>query len=404
MVGENSNRLIGTIIPIEEISKGGAAEKNKKNNRINNLHRWWASRPTTVSRITAYAALVDPPIEEHEEMIRDMCDYDNTTKPDRILVREAARKRIKQMYKKPPKVLDPFGGTGALPFGAAWLGCESHSMDYNPVAVILQKCALEYPPKYGQKLKEDVKKYAEKVGELLKERTAQFHPSSNHYGYIWCRTIQCKCGYTIPLMHSYGLSTRRGIHFRPVAQKGKIKFTVHDKGKVPPPQVGGGRAICVKCGRPYKRDEIQNMIWDGGSEMMCIAASMPKRGDKYYKPVNKKDHTLYESCTKQLEEHRTQFRKKYDIDPIPDLAIPIADNREYRRGGTYHDPTIVVTYGYTRWSQLFNNRQLLCMVILLEILREIEQDVTTQHGRERGIAIMTYLGLIMDRSYSESWG
>ncbi|MYB26425.1 MAG: DUF1156 domain-containing protein [Candidatus Dadabacteria bacterium] len=392
------NRLIGTIIPINEISKGGAAEKNKKNNRINNLHRWWASRPTTVSRITAYAALVDPPIEDHKKMILDMCDYDNTTKPERIAVRDAARKRIKEKWENPPKVLDPFGGTGALPFSAAWLGCESHSMDYNPVAVLIQKCALEYPPKYGPSLKDDVAQYAKKVGDILKERTAQYHPSSDHYGYIWCRTIQCNCGYTIPLMHNYILSKRRGIYFRPAAQKGKIKFTIDDKGDVPPPQVGGNRAICVKCGRPYTNLEIRDMTWDHGSEMMCVAVSIPKRGaSRQYRPVNKKDHTLYDSCTAQLEEHRARFREKYDIDPIPDLAMPTPDGQEFRPDRPSWHVLRIVTFGYTRWSQLFNDRQLLCIVILLEILREIEQDVVAQHGRERGTAIMTYLGLIMDK-------
>ncbi len=394
-----TNRLIGTIIPINEISKGGAAEKKKGNNRINNLHRWWASRPTTVSRITAYAALVDPPIEEHEKMILDMCDYDNTTKPDRIAVRDAARKRIKEKWENPPKVLDPFGGTGALPFSAAWLGCESYSMDYNPVAVIMQKCVLEYPPKYGQRLKEDVAKYAKKVGDMLRERTARYHPDNNHFGYIWCRTIQCNCGYTIPLMHNYILSTRRSIHFRPVPRDGKIEFTIHNEGDVPPPQVGGKRAICAKCGRPYTNLEIRDMTWDHGSEMMCIAVSVPKRGgDRQYRPVNKKDHTLYDSCAAQLEEHRVRFREKYGIDPIPDLAIPMSDGRGHRQGGPYWDVLRIVTFGYTRWSQLFNNRQLLCMAILLEILRETEQDVVAQHGRERGTAIMTYLGLIMDKT------
>ncbi|MXX20697.1 MAG: DUF1156 domain-containing protein [Cenarchaeum sp. SB0661_bin_35] len=399
MVGETKNRLIGTIIPIEEISKGGAAEKNKKNNRINNLHRWWASRPTTVSRITAYAALVDPPIEEHKEMILNMCDYYNTTKPDRTTVRESARKRIKEKWKNPPKVLDPFGGTGALPFSAAWLGCESHSMDYNPVAVLIQKCALEYPPKYGQKLKEDVKKYAEKVGELLKERTAQFHPSSDHYGYIWCRTVQCKCGYIIPLVHDYTLSKRRGIHFRPAPRDGKIEFTMHNEGEVPPPQVGGKRAICVKCGRPYTNLEIRDMIWDHGSEMMCVAVSIPKQGaSRQYRSVTEKDHTLYELCTIQLEEYRARFREKYGVDPIPDMPMPTPDDLEFKPGGPSWHVLLTVTYGYTRWSHLFNNRQLLCMVILLEILRGIERDVVAQYGRDHGTAIMTYLGLVVDKT------
>ena len=396
--GTTKNRLIGTIIPINEISKGGATEKSKKHNRINNLHRWWASRPTTVSRITAYAALVDPPIQEHESIILKMCDYDGTTRPDHIAVRDAARKRIKQLYKEPPKVLDPFGGMGALPFSAAWLGCESYSIDYNPVAVTIQKCALEYPPKYGQSLKEDVAQYAKRVGEMLKYRTAQYYPNNNHYGYIWCRTMRCTCGYTIPLVPNYALSKKRGIYFRPAAQKSKIKFTIHNEGEIPPGQVGGNRAICVKCGHPYTNLEIRDMIWDHGSEMICASIYTPKHEKgKQYRPVGKKDHTLYDSCAAQLEEYRTRFREKYGIDPIPDMAIPTPDDQEFRPDRPSWHVLRIVTFGYTRWSQLFNNRQLLCMVILLEILREIEHDIITQYGRERGTAIMTYLGLIMDK-------
>ena len=393
------NRLIGTIIPINEISKGGAAEKNKKNNRINNLHKWWASRPTTVSRITAYAALVDPPIEKHRDIMLEMCDYDNTTRPGKTGVRDAARKRIEKKWKKyTPKVLDPFGGTGALPFGAAWLGCKSYSMDYNPVAVLLQKCVLEYPPKYGQSLKNDVTKYAKQVGKILEERTKQYYPDNNHYGHIWCRTIQCKCGYTMPLVHNYTLSKRRGIHFRPAAENGEIKFTIHNDGDIPPGQVGGKRATCVKCGRPYTNLEIRDMIWDHGSEMMCVGVSIPNRkSGRQYRMTNKSDQTLYESCTSQLEQHRTQFRKKYGVDPIPDITMPTPDGKEFRPGGASWHVLLVNTYGHTRWSHLFNDRQLLCMVILLEILRDIEQDVISQHGRERGTAIMTYLGLIMDK-------
>lgn len=392
------NRLIGTIIPINEISEGGAAEKSKKHNRINNLHRWWASRPTNVSRITAYAALVDPPLENHKQMILDMCDYDKTTKLGMVSVRDEARGQIKQKWDTPPKVLDPFGGTGALPFSAAWLGCESYSMDYNPVAVLLQKCALEYPPKYGLTLKDDVKKYAEKVGKMLGERTKQYYPDNNHYGYIWCRTAKCNCGYTIPLIHNYTLSKKRGIHFQPTTEEGEIKFTVHDVGDVHPPQVSGKRATCVACGRPWTNLEIRDMMWKDGSEMMCVAVSIPNRkSGRQYRTVNKKDQTLYEVCTAQLEQHRTQFRKKYGIDPIPDIMIPTPDGLEYRPGRPHWGMLNVVIFAYTRWSQLFNNRQRLCAVILLEILREMESDIVEQYGQEHCTAIMTYLGLIMGK-------
>jgi adenine-specific DNA methylase len=36
------------------------------------------------------------------------------------------------------------------------LGCEVYSNDYNPVAVLIQKCTLEYPPKKWQNFKKSL--------------------------------------------------------------------------------------------------------------------------------------------------------------------------------------------------------------------------------------------------------
>ena len=62
---------------------------------------------------------------------------------------EKAQKEIRKAFGgKAPKVLDPFGGGGSIPLEALRLGCEVYSNDYNPVAVLIQKCTLEYPPKF----------------------------------------------------------------------------------------------------------------------------------------------------------------------------------------------------------------------------------------------------------------
>ena len=133
--------------------------------------------------------------------------------------------------------------------------------------------------------------------------------------------------------------------------------------------------------------------------MMCIAVSIAKkRGGRRYRLVDDKDHELYDQCELDLERHRVAYKTKYGLDPVPDLAIPMPDGGEYRPGGPYWTILRVVTFGYTRWSQLFNSRQLLCMVILLEILREVESDIMAKHGSKRGEAIITYLALIMDKT------
>ena len=49
-----------------------------------------------------------------------------------------------------PKVLDPFAGGGAIPLEALRLGCDTHAVDLNPVAHLIELCTLVYPQKYGQ--------------------------------------------------------------------------------------------------------------------------------------------------------------------------------------------------------------------------------------------------------------
>ena len=220
------------MLPIREMSEAGTAEKSIHSGRINNLHRWWASRPTTISRITAYASLMWPPLSDHEDMIRDMYDYSKSTNYTKPSIRDRVRRRIRKVWGDyTPKVLDPFGGSGALPYAAAWLGAESHSMDYNPVAVFIQKCALEYPAEYGKRLLKNVEDTTQTIQREIKESVGEFYPDETMddgltyecYGYRWCRTIQCACGVTIPLVKSYMLSKKRGICLYPRIEGKRVR-------------------------------------------------------------------------------------------------------------------------------------------------------------------------------------
>lgn len=409
-------RLIGEMLPIREISKAGAAEKSRGTGRINNLHRWWATRPTNVSRITAYAALMAPPLSDHEDVIRDMRDYVKSTLggPE---IRERVRSRIRKAWgNNTPKVLDPFGGSGALPFAAAWLGCESHSMDYNPVAVFIQKCALEYPAKYGKRLIDDVRNTAQTIQQEIHEVTSKFYPNGkmddgltyDFYGYRWCRTIPCMCGATIPLVKSYVLSKSSDICIYPKVEGDVVRFGIVGGPYGPIPEgfdpkkgsIGGNVVKCLVCGHTYTSTEMRTMFNDGrGGEQMIVAVyTHPKKRGRFYIEVDDDDQTLYEQCAAELENRRTRFRAEYGVDPVPSDIIPTPDGTEYRVDGSCWNVTGVVAHGYTRWESLFNIRQLLCLVSILDILRRAEVRLTAQHGAEYGCAIMSYMALILDKT------
>ena len=147
-----NRRLIGESLPLKLISEESVNEKSMSVNQISSIHQWFARRPLTSSRSTAYASLIDPSsdgktFKRIAKTLEDLSIYANK---DNLNVLELARRDILESNGGvSPKVLDPFGGGGAIPLECIRLGCETYSNDYNPVAYIIQKCTLEYPLKYG---------------------------------------------------------------------------------------------------------------------------------------------------------------------------------------------------------------------------------------------------------------
>ena len=138
---------------MKEVSVESAREKNIRHGHISTLHIWWARRPLASSRATAYAALIPPPKDTEDwnktrNFIAEFSKWENSL--NQTMIQKARADILKANGGKPPRVLDPFGGGGAIPLEALRLGCETYSNDLNPVAVLIQKCTLEYPQKYGR--------------------------------------------------------------------------------------------------------------------------------------------------------------------------------------------------------------------------------------------------------------
>ncbi|MGD0766039.1 MAG: DUF1156 domain-containing protein, partial [Dehalococcoidia bacterium] len=169
MNGARRRRLIEVAFPLEEVSAHSRREKNIRHGHISTLHIWWARRPLAACRAFIYASLVDDPETdaEREELLKEVADlasWDAVRNPDQVVrPREEggsgltgvellgrARQRILDCNGgKPPRLLDPFAGGGAIPLEALRLGCEVEASDLNPVAVLILKGTVEYPQKYG---------------------------------------------------------------------------------------------------------------------------------------------------------------------------------------------------------------------------------------------------------------
>jgi putative DNA methylase len=164
------SRLIEHAFPLRQASIDSVHEKNVRHGHISTLHLWPARRPLAASRAALLATLLpDPGTPEGR---KELCEKIGgrlkleTDKDGRVKEatgggvlrwkREIENKETLDWFReeirnanggRPPKVLDPFAGGGAIPLEAMRLGCEVTAADLNPVAWFILKCTLEYPQK-----------------------------------------------------------------------------------------------------------------------------------------------------------------------------------------------------------------------------------------------------------------
>ena len=171
----NDKRLIEVAFPLKQVSLDSVHEKNVRHGHISTLHIWPARRPLAAARAALIATLLPDPgnDDERKAILKRMAGrvVEKTERKrlnGRIIektkeVTEGGilhwgrengddlqwfRDEIRKAYGgRPPKVLDPFAGGGAIPLEAMRLGCEVTAMDINPVAWFILKCTLEYPQK-----------------------------------------------------------------------------------------------------------------------------------------------------------------------------------------------------------------------------------------------------------------
>ena len=137
------------------------------------------------------------------------------------------------------RVLDMFAGGGAIPLEAARLGCDSHALEYNPVAYLIELCTLVYPQKYGAALATDFKAWSDVLLTRMEAEVDDLYPPvripeseevSNQArlfekkgmpdaetvqpaAYIWARTVPCQrpgCEAPVPLVRQAWLRKKKG--------------------------------------------------------------------------------------------------------------------------------------------------------------------------------------------------
>ena len=447
-------RLIEVAFPLEEVSAHSRREKNVRHGHISTLHIWWARRPLAACRAFIYASLVDDPDNdaEREELLKEVADlasWDAVRHPDKVvrdkpdggsgltgmeLLERACRRILDCNGGKPPKLLDPFAGGGAIPLEGLRLGCEVEASDLNPVAVLILKGTVEYPQKYGQPdsrpvpdyihraagdppqgrftdnnlveayrrnpLATDVRYWGNWMLEKAREELAQFYPpdpdGSVPVAYLWSRTIPCPtCDAEMPLIRQYWLARKanKRVALEPVIDResNRVDFKVVEgadvTGDPAEATTSRGDTRCLLCGQVVKAAQIRELGWEGkmGSILTSVVLSNGDVQGKSYRADTIADYRIYANAGKALA--TAELAHNQDLSLAPDEPIP-------------YDPQNmkVRTYGMQSWKELFNARQLLALTTFARLVGEAHGEMLRAGlDDEYARAVATYLALAVDR-------
>lgn len=437
-----NRKLIEVSMPLEVINRESAREKSIRHGHPSTLHLWWARRPLAAARAVLFAQLVDDPSSHPDKypteeaqanersrlhgIIENLAIWENSN--NKALLETAYSEILKSAGPEgPPAILDPFAGGGSIPLEAQRLGLESHASDLNPVSVLINKALVEIPPKFWGRppvfpghsdsqlttwdgadgLASDVRAYGEWMREVAAEKIAHLYPSvtlsdgqkATVIAWIWARTVKCpnpSCGIRMPLVRSWWLAKRKGreAYIVPSVRDGVITYTIGNDPKKASQRTADGTmsgragATCIACSSSVPTTYIkeQGLAESFDATLIAVVAETPGRR-LYLAPDDEQRDAA--SVTQPSD--------------VPDQELGF-------------DPRNLWTpsYGLSKFSDLFTNRQLVALTTFSDLVAEVrelvlkdclasglpEGDRLEEHGSEAAAyadAVATYLGLAVSR-------
>ncbi|WP_172825760.1 DNA methyltransferase [Microlunatus sagamiharensis] len=307
-------------------------------------HKWWAQRLGSVFRGILTAA-----VTETAEQAGDA--YAGPTRLDGLTV------------------FDCFAGSGTTLVEAVKLGARAVGRDINPVAALVQRQALA---RWDEGLLTTAFKQVAAACQDEIERVHRSAAGEHVLYYFWVLHVACReCGDDVELFSSYVFAKHAYPARRPLAQA--VCATCHDVVAVNPAEQSG-----FTCANGHEHATFDGPV--NGRKMMCGSghtsavvdaldaldghppdASMYAKlvltadGAREYRPIDDFDRALYEQTARLHEEH------------AGDLVSPVG----HLESG--YNTTMPLRWGYRRWEQFFNARQLYCLGLLGAAVRDLDE-------------------------------
>lgn len=363
------------------------------------------------------------------DFIADFASWDNSAIQEYLetthALTQAAHEALGGEPGTRPLVVDSFAGGGSIPLEALRVGADAFASDLNPVAVLLNKVLLEFIPKYGQRLADEVRRWGEWIKNEAEKELAEFYPvdpdGATPIAYLWARTIlseapdQGDIPIEVPLLRSLWLAKKKG-RYRALRWKRDAKgdvqtedievtyasgerrtvrrplvevFEPRSQAEVEQGPSRGGAATCPISGYTTSVESVRRQLMErrGGSDdarLMCVVTVSKNASGRSYRIPTASDVLANDRAAKALA-GRGQ-KQTNGFSQIPD------GNLNHLRGFFN-----VVLYGMTKWGNLFSPRQRLTLTTLNEMVHKASNQLASSSSNDFASAVGTCLGLAVSR-------
>ena len=333
--------------PFEKLSRIAEAESWRKEiyRPIYHIHKWWAQRLGSVFRGIIIGALMPKGAD-----VIDLF-YSPVRFPDTV-------------------VFDPFMGSGTTLGETLKVGGRAIGRDINPVSYLQVHTALtlgspEILEKTYREIETDV---ACTISGYYMTRLPDGSLGQVLY-YFWVMQAHCpNCNTLVDLFSSYifakHTNTRRNHIVRVVCpncnaispqdqqvrQMTCLRCSHNFDATVGP--VNGSAAKCQHCLHKFTIGRTIRRTGFSPSFRMYAKLVMTSGGKKEYHPINEYDEALYQKAITDLQQSPYGIPKE-SIEPG-------------------YNTNQALNYGFTAWKQMFNARQLLCISILANHIKKID--------------------------------
>ena len=484
VAAKTRKKLIEVSIPLEAINRESAREKSIRHGHPSTLHLWWARRPLAACRAVLFAQFVDDPSACPEEfptvelqkaerdrlhnLIERLIPWDASanemilTEARYEIARSVARGRgetlaplalmkrheiIDYLQANASAVYDPFSGGGSIPLEAQRLGLKAIGSDLNPVAVLIGKALIEFPPKFAghkpvnpevnelhqwkgaQGLADDVRYYGlwmrteaeKKIGHLYPKVKLKDGMEATVIAWLWARTVSSPDprakGAHVPLASTFVLFSKAGkeVVVRPVVDRVNMtwSFEIDDKPskdtlKAAKDGTKSARATfaCLLTGAPIGGEYIDAEAQAGRmSERLMAIVVESSRGRIYLSPTSSQAAAA-DAAAQIVAERGDQM----DL-PTQECRGTFASNAQGRR------------YKFRTFADYFTPRQLVALTTFSDLVMVAQEKVLadanahwpgahaedTRRLADGGLgpvayadAVATYLGFAVSKATSRS--